>query len=1041
MKKKRILAGVLAVLCVAGVTAGGVSPEIAIKGVAPLSMSYVGMTVNAEETDYAYRDTTMYTHSISLLSIKETVDKVTTDYSTWTDDAGFKYQIAEVKVTHEEVSGANKKTVIDFDKYYPAVVGYSGSSLDIAVANEVEVPAKVKSYLEEGGYELVSADKAVVVASSAFAGTKLKSIDLSGIEFIGDKAFADCPYITVETIPATVKYMGKSIFSGSGLKTIEFLNKLEDIPASICADTKVSKVTFAYPELVKTIGNSAFKNAVLTSYILEESNQPVIIDGYAFAGCSQIANLTLPNNVLRVNESAFEGCTAMKSLILGDKTLVIDKSAFSGCTGLTSVQFNDVLQSIGGGAFRNCTSLATISDLPNSLCDWVEVTSTTGYGFGNAVFSGCTSLKNISLPSSLTKVPEELCLGCTSLATVSFGDSITSVSSSAFKNCLNLQEVSLSSKVSVIGDEAFSGCSKLKSTIADECESVGNNAYANCTALTSVTLSAEKLGTGVFSGCTKLTSADIDLTGVSAFPDKFFSGCESLSDVSKTDFSDVQIIGVSAFSGCTALKKIDIPNAIIIEDNAFNGCTSLQQIKDGEITVQDYGASCFKGCASLVQSINSKASTVGASAFEGSGISSLHIEGTVGNTVVFGNKAFANCDNLTSAEVVIPEGIEYSVGSSLFEGCNSLKTCTYTGSEIPVSMFKNCDALTEVNLPKATDVLSSAFSDCIALKKINGVTAFNSVNDSAFSNCFKLESAYCDENTTFDGTAQYSGCSSIKSATVSNLTIKMFANCTSLSDVTLSSNITVIPSQAFLNCSALTAPNFKNIKEFGASSCQGSGIKQLKLTEVNTIGKSAFAGCNNLYGVDVEVETISQNAFKNCVALSKAVIVANTIENSAFSGCVSLVDLSFPTLSGYSLTTVQGSAFLSSNLMREVVIPESVTSIGSKAFGYSGGSTIDGFLIVGTPGSAAEEYASDNGLEFQDVATYDAEARILARKKLGDVDLNGLVTVSDAVKMQKWLTKGIISGVYYDNMDMNGDGTCNCFDLILLKRMLLDGDK
>lgn len=1036
MRKKRIIAGILAVLCVAGTAVA----EPAYQGVSFLSTSYLSTTVSAAD-DYAYRDTTRYTHSIKLLPIKITDadSKVTTDYSTWKDDAGFTYQIAEVKVEHKETDeNGSEKTVTDYDKYYPAVIGYTGSELDIKACHEVSIPQTVKDYLKEKGYELARTDKATVIGDAAFKSTKLKSVDLEGIEYIGSGAMASCPYITVETIPSTVKYMSTGVFNGSGLKTLEFLNKIEDIPDNFCSDTKVSKVVFAYPDIVKTIGKAAFKNTVLTSYILEPSNQPVIIGESAFEGCSQIASLTLPDNTIRVNPYAFKGCTAMKSLALGKNTLVIDKGSFSGCTGLTEVKFNDVLQSIGGGAFEKCSSLATVSDLPESLCDWVAVDASTGYGFGNAVFANCTSLVNLVLPSSLTKVPKELCVGCSSLASISLGGNIDTVCKAAFMGCTNLQEISLADSVTIIEDDAFNGCSKLKKVIVEECSSVGNMAYANCTTLSKVRLIADTYGTGVFSGCTSLTSAEINAAGLSELPAETFSGCVKLNDFGDTDFTKIKIVGAFAFSGCSALTGVNIPNAVIVEDSAFKDCTSLKKIMDKAISVQDYGASCFQNCSSLTQTVNSKASTVGASAFEGSGISALHIEGTVGNTVVFGNKAFANCDNLDSAEVIIPEGIEYSVGKNLFNGCDNLKTCTYTGSEIPEGMFTACNSLTKVSIPKATDVLSSAFKGCEQLRTIEGVSTFKSVATSAFADCFALGKTYCDKNTTFSGDSQYSGCSSIKTAEVSNLTKKMFLNCKSLNTVVLDSNITSIPEQAFEGCSSLKTINLGSIKEFKKSACKGTGISTLELTEVNTIGASAFEGCNSLNKIDVEVESIEAGAFKDCMSLVKADIVTNKVGNNAFANCISLMEVNFPEMGGYSLTTIEYNAFLNNTLLREVIIPKSVTSIGNKAFGIGNTMAKEDFLVVGTPGSAAETYATKNEIPFQDVATYDAQERLKARKKPGDVDINGLITVSDAVKMQRWLTREISSGVYGDNMDVNGDGSINCFDLVMLKRMLLD---
>lgn len=94
--------------------------------------------------------------------------------------------------------------------------------------------------------------------------------------------------------------------------------------------------------------------------------------------------------------------------------------------------------------------------------------------------------------------------------------------------------VNLPDTITAIGDEAFSGNETLTSlTIPDSVTQISYNAFKNCTALTGVILpdSVEKVGPGAFEGCTSLTSVEIG-ENVSSWGSGVFANCDSLAAVS-----------------------------------------------------------------------------------------------------------------------------------------------------------------------------------------------------------------------------------------------------------------------------------------------------------------------------------------------------------------------------------------------------------------------------------------------------------------------------------------------------------------------------
>lgn len=93
--------------------------------------------------------------------------------------------------------------------------------------------------------------------------------------------------------------------------------------------------------------------------------------------------------------------------------------------------------------------------------------------------------------------------------------------------------VSVPSTVTTIGEGAFAGNTTLQSIeLPDSLREIGYNAFGDCTALISVTIpdSVTKVGPGAFKGCSALTLADLG-EGISSWGSGVFNDCTSLSKV------------------------------------------------------------------------------------------------------------------------------------------------------------------------------------------------------------------------------------------------------------------------------------------------------------------------------------------------------------------------------------------------------------------------------------------------------------------------------------------------------------------------------
>ena len=126
-----------------------------------------------------------------------------------------------------------------------------------------------------------------------------------------------------------------------------------------------------------------------------------------------------------------------------------------------------------------------------------------------------------------------------------------------------------------------------------------------------------------------------------------FSGCSSLENIIIPD--SVTYIGNYAFEGCYSLSSITIPNSVTaIGNESFYGCTSLSNIViPNSVTYIDDRV--FAGCSSL---------------------SNIVIPNSV---TAIGDDSFYGCTSLSN--IVIPNSVT-SIGYGSFAGCSSLSSIT-----------------------------------------------------------------------------------------------------------------------------------------------------------------------------------------------------------------------------------------------------------------------------------------------------------------------------------------------------------------------------
>ena len=152
----------------------------------------------------------------------------------------------------------------------------------------------------------------------------------------------------------------------------------------------------------------------------------------AFQGCTNLWEITLPDNLSTIGDAAFANCSQLKRVIFekGSKLKLIAGSSgnnsktggtFSG-TALTSIEIPASVESIEACAFRNCTQLTAISFEENSMLKLIGggYYYSSGGWIRKGAFCGCTSLNTIKIPANVETIEATAFTGCSTLHKVTF---------------------------------------------------------------------------------------------------------------------------------------------------------------------------------------------------------------------------------------------------------------------------------------------------------------------------------------------------------------------------------------------------------------------------------------------------------------------------------------------------------------------------------------------------------------------------------------------------------------------------------------------
>ena len=644
--------------------------------------------------------------------------------------------------------------------------------------------------------------------------------------------------------------------------------------------------------------------------------------------------------------------------------------AFEGCSNLTDITIPESVESIGNGAFYDCDNLTTIN-IPSS------VTSIGGYAFYY-----CTKLKSITISDGLIAIGGNAFSYCSSLSSITIPNGVTSIGDWAFSSCSNLAEINIPESVESIGEGAFVSCRNLTSlTISSGVRNIGERAFDGCNKLTTVAIpgSVTNIGGEAF---------DCDMASFYCEAQSKPEGWEENwnpqnrpvvwgFDVSKKPFNVTlsannkqygSVIGSGVtFDGYTAtiIAKPAYGYRFVKWSNGLTNATETITVTSDTTLVAEFadGHISHNGLYYLVTSDSTVEVAKSVDYYNLTSVvipDTIMFEGKTYSVTSIGYEAFEYCNKLKS--VTIPNLVT-KFGSWAFSCCYELDSVTIPNSvtEIAGYMFYRCGNLKTINIPNSVETIGrSAFYGCSGLTTVvipNSVTAIgeNAFDDCSNSTIFceaKLQPERWDEDWNPDDrpviwnfdintktynvtlSANNNDYGSVKGGgiTFEGYTTTIIAQPASGYRFVKWSNglINTTETITVISDTALVA-------EFADGHISHNGLYYLVTTDSTVeVAKSedyydltsvVIPDTIMVDGKSYSVTSIGYEAFEYCSNL-KSVTIPNSVKEIvdwAFHGCSSLTSITIPN----SVTRIAWLAFHSCDGLTSVTIPSSVIYMDS----------------------------------------------------------------------------------------------------------------
>ncbi len=210
-----------------------------------------------------------------------------------------------------------------------------------------------------------------------------------GITSITAETFWYCSGITGINLPNTVKSVGQNAFTATSIKSMVFPDSVKTISKNVfnkCAELKsvhigsgVTSLTEMFSNCESVIDNitvsdlnekyKSENNAILSKdgQVLYRANKlgeipegVTEISSYAFENNKTLTNITIPENVKYIYRGAFAGCINLAKVTLPQSLWSIDAYCFQN-TAISEIVIPKNVKNISCWAFDECTKLTKVT--------------------------------------------------------------------------------------------------------------------------------------------------------------------------------------------------------------------------------------------------------------------------------------------------------------------------------------------------------------------------------------------------------------------------------------------------------------------------------------------------------------------------------------------------------------------------------------------------------------------------------------------------------------------------------------------------------
>ena len=722
-------------------------------------------------------------------------------------------------------------------------------------------------------------------------------------------------------------------------------------------------------------------------------------DDWAAKAHSELREIVLNEGLKTIGKDAFYGNYYLQKIDIPASVTEIGTAAFARCTNLSSINFRGSNTFLWGGAFGDKTYYGIghfAGKLDALYQDWLYDDSSDFFIWEGQLLAYKGASKTPVIPNT-----------------------VNVIGAAAFWQS-DITGVTIPSSVKLIGQYAFYECESLISVdIPGSVERIDNSAFSGCTGLTSITLheGLKVIGDGGLRECESLTSLVLP-NGLTTLEDTALYDCTGIEHFtfpsSLTDMEASSIYTSKWYEGLADDAELYCGSVYLGRKGREYPAKVTVRAGTKMVRIEGY----LEGMNELILPDGLESLILPEAGASYCGITKLVVPESVN---------YINLKDMTSlTDITLPTTAVLEEGC--FQGCYQIKNLTIpkgnqTLHSVNVGRTANVvlpDDVLEVRGPISNgDPYSNgdgnSYMKSIDLKNVRILT------DGALSGSVGLESVTLPDSLITLGDGVFSGCARLRSVkggkNVRQIGDGCFSGCTVLTDFDdLEKNVTRVGSLAFLNCGWFhDQPN--GVVYFGKAAYAYKGtmaegtVLNLKdgtvsvtcqflagQTELNPdfdqpnlaglilpqsckyVDSYAFAGASNMKFIDLGgAQYIGAEAFNNSAC--ESIVLPDSVRfvgNNAFSGLkIKAIHLND------GLRVLEEGAFFSGGLGKGVTIPASVTYIGYQAFGYcpvdpddwfSGLTKIDGFVIRGTAGSAAQTYADQNEFTF---ATTDCTAHQL----------------------------------------------------------------